>query len=247
MLWTGRAGGRRCGSRGGSASSSRSAPPASWSGRCPDISSSSAPEPTASRSSSARSSSHWLPPSSGSSRCAGRGTSLRPVRPASPDWWSSGIQWVGTVFFNVTTYEAMTEGLDADSYDVLVWTPDARGSVCFLVSGAIAYLAVARRLRPRSPRGRDWWIAAINLLGCIAFGIAAVASYWVPDRRGCPRPGRLQPVHVAWRTGVPRRLAPSAPEAGAAVGRPPDPGGVTQTPRARAGLIRFRGNVGYAA
>ena len=36
------------------------------------------------------------------------------------------------------------------------------------------------------PRERtlEWKIAAVNLVGCIAFGISAVASFWVPDSGG---------------------------------------------------------------
>jgi hypothetical protein len=30
-------------------------------------------------------------------------------------------------------------------------------------------------------RTRDWWIAAVNLLGCIAFGVSAVAAYVIPS------------------------------------------------------------------
>ena len=96
------------------------------------------------------------------------------------DWWSSGVQLVGTVLFNVDTFHALQEGLDADAYDRLVWTPDALGSVCFLVAGYLAYVEVSGGyLRPHR-RTLAWWIAAINLLGCIAFGISAVAAYWVP-------------------------------------------------------------------
>jgi hypothetical protein len=97
-------------------------------------------------------------------------------RPGGLDWWSNVIQLAGTLFFNVTTFTALQTGLDANEYDRLVWTPDWRGSICFLVSGALAY-AVVRRARWT----RDWWIAFVNLLGCIAFGISAVAAYVVPS------------------------------------------------------------------
>jgi len=97
-------------------------------------------------------------------------------RPRSIEWWANPIQLAGTLFFNVSTFHALQTGLDANEYDRLVWTPDARGSVCFLVSGVLAYLAV-RRARWT----RDWWIAFVNLLGCIAFGISAVAAYVVPS------------------------------------------------------------------
>ena len=97
-------------------------------------------------------------------------------RSRGKDWWASAIQFVGTLFFNITTFRGMQSGLDADAYDRLVWAPDAYGSICFLVSGFLA-LQVVRSLRG----SLDWWIAAINFAGCVAFGIAAVASFVVPS------------------------------------------------------------------
>ena len=94
----------------------------------------------------------------------------------STDWWASAIQFVGTLFFNVNTFHALQEGLDATEYDRLVWTPDVVGSACFLVSGALAFGLV------RGRRNRQWWIAAVNLVGCIAFGISALAAFWVPSQ-----------------------------------------------------------------
>lgn len=105
----------------------------------------------------------------------------RSNRAGGAAWWSSIIQTAGTLFFNVTTYQAMHTALTSSEYDKLVWRPDWRGSVCFLVSGAIAYIASPRRswLPMRGDRG--WWQPAINLLGCIFFGISAVAGYVVPS------------------------------------------------------------------
>jgi hypothetical protein len=63
----------------------------------------------------------------------------------------------------------------------LIWAPDLVGSGCFLVSGALAYrVATGPRLRPVR-RDRDWTTAAVNLLGCVLFGVSAVASYIVPS------------------------------------------------------------------
>ena len=99
-------------------------------------------------------------------------------------WWAAIIQSAGTLFFNVTTYQAMHTAVTSSEYDKLVWRPDWRGSVCFLVSGAIAYRASPRHgwhgWLPR--RGDDgWWQPAVNLLGCVFFGISAVAGYVVPS------------------------------------------------------------------
>ena len=97
------------------------------------------------------------------------------------DWWASGVQLVGTVLFNVDTFHALQEGLDANEYDRLVWTPDAIGSACFLISGYLAYTEVCGGFLWRRDRTLEWKIAAVNLLGCIAFGISAIAAFWVPS------------------------------------------------------------------
>ncbi len=73
---------------------------------------------------------------------------LQTIRRLGLDWWASAIQFAGTLLFNLNTYDAMQEGLDANSYDRLVWTPDVLGSICFLVASYLAYSAVLRRFLP---------------------------------------------------------------------------------------------------
>ncbi|MGZ4650142.1 MAG: hypothetical protein ACXV3A_06360 [Kineosporiaceae bacterium] len=96
-------------------------------------------------------------------------------------WWAAVIQSLGTLFFNVTTFRALQTTITSPEYDKLVWRPDAFGSICFLISGVIAYRASARRrwLPVRGPAG--WWQPGVNLLGCVFFGVAAVAGYVVPS------------------------------------------------------------------
>lgn len=110
------------------------------------------------------------------------------------------VQLVGTVCFNVSTYAA-TRDLAAPSARRLVWAPDVYGSVCFLVASVLACVAVRRAVRPRAVHGVpgfagrepgarvarvawrrgsvDWWVAAVNLAGSVAFGAAAVAARYV--------------------------------------------------------------------
>jgi hypothetical protein len=96
-------------------------------------------------------------------------------------WWAAIIQSAGTVFFNVTTYRALSTTVDDPQYDRLVWRPDAFGSICFLISGAIAYWAAPRR-GLRLVRGEPgWWQPGVNLLGCVLFGISAIAGVVVPS------------------------------------------------------------------
>jgi hypothetical protein len=96
-------------------------------------------------------------------------------------WFSAVIQSAGTLFFNVTTYQALHTALTNSEYNRLVWRPDWRGSICFLVSGAIAYRASARHGWLPARRGAGWWQPAINLLGCVFFGVSAVAGFVVPS------------------------------------------------------------------
>jgi hypothetical protein len=96
-------------------------------------------------------------------------------------WWTATTQFAGTLFFNATTFRALYTAVSSPEYDRLVWRPDAFGSICFLISGLIAYHASARRgwLPRRGPVG--WWQPGLNLLGCILFGVAAIAGYVVPS------------------------------------------------------------------
>jgi YrhK-like protein len=96
-------------------------------------------------------------------------------------WWAATTQSAGTVLFNLTTYQAMHTALSSAEYDKLVWRPDALGSICFLVSGAIAYRAAPRHGWLPAHGGSGWWEPSVNLLGCIFFGISAVAGYVVPS------------------------------------------------------------------
>jgi len=94
---------------------------------------------------------------------------------------AASIQSAGTLFFNVTTYHAMSTALSNPEYNKLVWRPDALGSICFLVSGAVAYRASDRRGWLPARGGAGWWEPSINLLGCVFFGISAVAGHVVPS------------------------------------------------------------------
>jgi hypothetical protein len=96
-------------------------------------------------------------------------------------WRAAAIQSAGTLFFNVTTYQALHTSVSNADYDRLVWRPDAFGSICFLVSGAIAYAASPRRGWLPARGGAGWWQPAVNLLGCVFFAISAVAGYVVPS------------------------------------------------------------------
>jgi hypothetical protein len=118
---------------------------------------------------------------------------------SDPSWWSAAVQFVGTLLFNLSTFEAMQDGLSIHDENRLIWAPDLFGSAAFLISGVLAYrVATGPHLFPaRRDRDRDWTMAAVNLAGCILFGISAVASYVVPSS------GSILDLAAAnWTTGL---------------------------------------------
>src|SRR5437763_17079939 len=77
-------------------------------------------------------------------------------------WWSAVIQSLGTLCFNVTTFRALHTAVASPEYNRLVWRPDAVGSICFLVSGAIAYRAASRHGWLPARGGAGWWEPSVN-------------------------------------------------------------------------------------
>ena len=101
-------------------------------------------------------------------------------QPRRIDWWATAVQLVGTLYFNVSTAVAMQVDLSTQTADQHVWRPDAIGSVCFLVSSALAWYEICHGWMAWRPRSWSWWITLANLVGSVAFGVSAVAGYVNP-------------------------------------------------------------------
>jgi hypothetical protein len=96
------------------------------------------------------------------------------IVPRHAEWWAASVQLVGTLWFNVNTFDALRVGSGAHQQNLRVWTPDVLGSVCFLVASFIA-------LRAASVRGStDHRIGVINLAGSVCFMAAAIAAFTLP-------------------------------------------------------------------
>ncbi len=92
------------------------------------------------------------------------------------NWYSAAAQFVGTLLFNISTGSAVwAHAIRAERR--LVWAPDATGSIAFLVSGLLGVLAVSAAIGTLALKSRDWQAEWINLIGCIAFGVSAVAAF----------------------------------------------------------------------
>jgi hypothetical protein len=128
-------------------------------------------------------------------RGLGRQGRRRRWRPASweprrIDWLAALVQLIGTLSFNLSTFAAMHHGLTVHQTNARVWAPDAFGSICFLISSELAYAEVCHRWICLRMRSLPWRIVALNLLGSIAFGTAAIASLVEPST-GLPASARI--------------------------------------------------------
>ena len=90
------------------------------------------------------------------------------------------MQLAGTLFFNISTGNALREDLSAQAAHQHVWRPDAIGSIAFLVASALAWFEVCHGWAAWRPRSLSWWITLLNLIGSVAFGVSAVAGYINP-------------------------------------------------------------------
>jgi hypothetical protein len=97
------------------------------------------------------------------------------------EWLASLVQLAGTILFNISTFAALRHNLTTHQENARVWAPDAFGSIAFLVSSAMAFYGVRHRWWCFELRSRDWDVAALNLLGSIAFGLSAIASLVEPS------------------------------------------------------------------
>lgn len=96
------------------------------------------------------------------------------------EWSAAAVQFAGTVLFNLSTGAAVwAHAVSAERR--YVWVPDATGSLLFLISGALAMAAVAGVAGLLEIRSRDWLAGAVNLIGCVAFGVSALAAFVRPS------------------------------------------------------------------
>lgn len=96
------------------------------------------------------------------------------------EWLTAATQSFGTLLFNVSTSGALyAKTLSAQQHDV--WSPDAGGSVAFLVSGVLAFAAYAQGGTRWSAADPAVWSVIINFLGCVAFAASAVGAFTLPD------------------------------------------------------------------
>jgi hypothetical protein len=94
-------------------------------------------------------------------------------------WWSCLLQFIGTLLFNVSTYQALNPNLDWISEDIRTWVPNLIGSILFLLSGYMAFAETCHAYWRCLPRNLSWWAVLWNLAGCIGFLVSALLAVLV--------------------------------------------------------------------
>lgn len=94
-------------------------------------------------------------------------------------FWAALSQFVGTLLFNANTFDAFFN-LGWIEQDVLVWTPNIIGCILFQISGSLTMMAICKRWWCWNFQSIDWWIGVINFIGCVAFLLSAVLSFFMP-------------------------------------------------------------------
>lgn len=101
-------------------------------------------------------------------------------KPHNAGYSASLIQFIGTLLFNFNTADAMLTGLGWKGEELLVWGPDAIGSICFLLASYLALIEVSHSYWSFQPHQISWWIVIINLAGSVAFMLSALFSFVLP-------------------------------------------------------------------
>ncbi len=91
-------------------------------------------------------------------------------------WLSAATQFAGTILFNISTGSALWAHAVKPERR-LVWTPDAIGSLAFLISGVLGVVAVTAVVGIVELKSRDWQSEWINLIGCVAFAVSALGAF----------------------------------------------------------------------
>lgn len=95
-------------------------------------------------------------------------------------YMASLVQLIGTVMFNFNTGNAFISDLNWVQQDLLIWTPNIIGCICFLIASRLAFMEVCHGYWGWQPGNIEWWITVLNLLGSIGFIISALYALALP-------------------------------------------------------------------
>ena len=100
--------------------------------------------------------------------------------PKQIGYMASLVQLIGTVMFNFNTGSAFFSDLNWIAQNILIFTPNIIGCICFLIASRLAFMEVCHGYWGWQPKSIEWWITVLNLLGSLGFMVSALYSLAVP-------------------------------------------------------------------
>jgi len=101
-------------------------------------------------------------------------------QPERIGYMASLAQLIGTVMFNFNTGNALISELNWAQQNLLIWTPNIIGCICFLAASRLAFMEACHDYWGWQPNNIEWWITTLNLLGSAGFMVSALYSLAVP-------------------------------------------------------------------
>jgi hypothetical protein len=115
----------------------------------------------------------------------------------SPGFLSAATQFIGTLLFNITTFDALYGCHSPASEHLFVWIPDMAGSVLFLVSSFFAWIEIYHDSYIKPFANVTWWVVWLNIVGSVLFQLSALYGYINPMTGKRPD-GHLSIVFTLW-------------------------------------------------
>ncbi|WP_170178378.1 hypothetical protein [Flammeovirga pectinis] len=106
----------------------------------------------------------------------GQSWQLLVYRPQNTGYKAALSQWLGTILFNLNTFDA-TFNLTWQQSDFLVWTPNMIGSIFFMISAIYLLKDINFAFDSKNNEFNSVWV---NFLGCLTFLLSAFTSIYLP-------------------------------------------------------------------
>lgn len=95
-------------------------------------------------------------------------------------FWACFTQFIGTLFFNLDCFCAVYLNQGALVADLTQWLPSVIGSILFVVSAYLVFMEVGHSYFSLRIRSVSWWVAFVNLLGCLGFLVGSAMGISLP-------------------------------------------------------------------
>ncbi len=124
---------------------------------------------------------------SGRGQVSHSGTVFWGWEPGHLAFWSCFTQLLGALCFNVDCFFAFVFSDNPLLVDFSQWLPSVIGSLLFVLSAYLLFMEVGHSYFRVRLKSLSWWVAVVNLAGCLGFLVGSILSLSTPG----PAPAAL--------------------------------------------------------